>query len=166
MPPDLSRIETYEANPTADRVASVSVGVGGVAALGWGHGWGERALGGIAVFLAVARWFGVNKRAVFQTDEFLVLRGSLFSRRLPWADVDTASVEHRGPLYSGLVVTSSGNRKFRPGGVGYFGVRRQDDHPVHQLAAAINQRAATARTARSSSETTGSGQAIRPPAVQ
>jgi hypothetical protein len=123
-----------------DRVFAVVVGIGSAALLGWGHGWGERVIGAVAAFLAVARWFGVNKRAVFLTDEFLVLRGSLFSRRLPWSDVASASVARRGPAYVGLSVRTAGGRTFRPGGVGYIGLRRRADASVDGVAAAINAR--------------------------
>src|SRR5205823_8719350 len=134
-------IETFPVNPTGDRIVAGVVAAAGVALLGWGSGWGLRVLGAVVVFLAIARWFGVNKRAVFQTDEFLVLRGSLFSRRLAWDQVRSAAVRRRGPAYFGLVVTTAGGRKFRPGGVGYIGLRRRRDEPVEGLAAAISARA-------------------------
>jgi hypothetical protein len=134
-------VETYRASPTVDRVVAVIAAAAGVALLGWADGWGPRTLGAGIIFLAVARWSGVNKRAVFQTDEFLVLRGSLFSRRLAWEQVSSAAVGRRGPLYFGLVVRAAGGRKYRPGGVGYFGVRRRSGQPVDGLAAAINDRA-------------------------
>jgi len=134
-------IETFPVSPTGDRIVAGVVAAAGVALLGWGDGWGLRVLGAAIMFLAIARWFGVNKRAVFQTDEFLVLRGSLFSRRLAWDQVMSAAVGRRGPVYFGVVVTTAGGTKYRPGGVGYLGVRRRRDEPVEGLAAAINMRA-------------------------
>jgi len=137
-------VETFAASATADRIASVVLGVGGLALAVLGAGWGSRVLGAVVAFLALARWLGVKKRAVFQTDEFLVLRGSLFSRRLPWSDVASAAVARRTPVYFGLVVTTTGGRRYRPGGVGYFGLGRRSDQPVAALAAGINERAEAA----------------------
>lgn len=137
-------VETYPARSTADRIASVVLGAGGLALAVLGNGWPARVVGAVAAFFALARWLGVKKRAVFQTDEFLVLRGSLFSRRLAWADVASAGVARRTPVFFGLVVTTAGGRKYRPGGVGYFGLRRQTDQPVNELAAGINARAGAA----------------------
>jgi hypothetical protein len=135
-------VETYRADPNVDRVASIAAAGGGFALLGWGGGSVVRVVGTIVVFLAVGRWLGVNKRAVFQTDEFLVLRGALFSRRLAWSEVASAAVARRGPAYFGLVVTAADGRTYRPGGVGYVGFRPRMDQPVDQLAAAINARIA------------------------
>ena len=137
-------VQSYTASPTADRIASVVLGAGGLALAGLGAAWGSRVLGAVVAFVALARWLGVKKRAVFQTDEFLVLRGSLFSRRLAWADVASADVARRTPVFFGLVVTTTGGRRYRPGGVGYFGFRRRGDQPVDGLAAGINARAGAA----------------------
>jgi len=137
-------VETYAASPTADRIASVVLGAGGLALAVLGAAWGSRVIGAVVAFFALARWLGVKKRAVFQTDEFLVLRGSLFSRRLTWADVASAAVTRRTPVFFGLAVTTAGGRTYRPGGVGYFGLRRRTDQPVDRLAAGINSRAGAA----------------------
>ena len=133
-------VEEYRGSPVLDRIGAGLVGAGGVGLLGWGDGWGPRCVGAVVVFLAVARWFGVNKRAVFLTDEFLVLRGALFSRRLPWSDVQSAAVRRRGPAYFGLAVTAT-ERTYRLGGFGYMALRRRTDQPVDRLAAGVNARA-------------------------
>ena len=117
------------------------LGLGGIALLVLTDGWGLRVVGALAVFFGITTWFGVNKRAVFQTDQFLVLRGAMFSRRLEWEEVASAHVARRGVLFFGLVVVGRAGRKFTPDSVGYYGLRRRDDAPVNELAASINARA-------------------------
>lgn len=141
MPPNPSRVETYQPSPAGSRVVAGIVAAGGVVLLVWGHGGGERIVGAVVLFLAIARWLGVAKRAVHQTEEFLVMRGALFSRRLTWAEVVSARVVRRGLAYFGLEVTAADRRRYRPDAVGYVGLRRREDHSVEPLAASIDARA-------------------------
>lgn len=146
MPANIGSVETYRVSPTRNRVIAVLLAVGGIAQLVATRGWGLRVLGAVGVFLGITTWFGVNKRAVFQTDQFLVLRGAMFSRRLEWEQVASAHIARRGVLFFGLVVVGRDGRKFTPDSVGYYGLRRRDDAPVNELAASINARAQATAT--------------------
>lgn len=120
---------------------AVLLALGGIALVVGASGWGLRVLGAAGVFLGITTWFGVNKRAVFQTDQFLVLRGAVFSRRLEWERVASAHVARRGVAFFGLVVVGRDGRRYTPDSVGYYSLRRRDDAAVNALAASVNARA-------------------------